>query len=279
MIDTDSYCQKKERLNKLKTSDTHPLNISHIMPLCLQGYMLPDHCDLYDFIQEPLNYVLNKPSSIKGNVYLSSCPGKKVRLSGPVKGRVSINRDLDLDLTRIESFGITMIVCCLDDYELYSLGVSWSEYQAEAAKKNIEIYRLPINDGGCPDSMSVMETTVESINALLRQGSNVLIHCRAGIGRAGLVASCWLLENFLCQTAEKAVSVVRSQRSVRAVETLKQANYIIRYLISMRQRHGLQPPNISPTRPQAKLPNRYFFPPSIDAIAQLEYDIVKGNLL
>lgn len=47
---------------------------------------------------------------IKGNLCLSSCPGKKVRLSGPVRGRAAINRDLDMDFDRMKSFGITMLV-------------------------------------------------------------------------------------------------------------------------------------------------------------------------
>lgn len=47
---------------------------------------------------------------IRGNLCLSSCPGKKVRLSGPVRGRAAINRDLDLDFARMKSFGITMLV-------------------------------------------------------------------------------------------------------------------------------------------------------------------------
>ena len=45
-----------------------------------------------------------------GNLALSSCPGKKVRLSGPVRGRATIDRDLDLDFQRLKSLDISMIV-------------------------------------------------------------------------------------------------------------------------------------------------------------------------
>jgi hypothetical protein len=47
---------------------------------------------------------------LKGNICMSSCPGKKVRLSGPVRGRATINRDLNLDFARMKSFNIGTIV-------------------------------------------------------------------------------------------------------------------------------------------------------------------------
>ena len=45
-----------------------------------------------------------------GNLALISCPGKKVRLTGPIRGRAAINRDLDLDFGRMRSLGITTLV-------------------------------------------------------------------------------------------------------------------------------------------------------------------------
>lgn len=45
-----------------------------------------------------------------GNFLLSSCPGKKVRLNGPVKGRGAICRDLKVDLERIRGLGVGCVV-------------------------------------------------------------------------------------------------------------------------------------------------------------------------
>lgn len=52
-----------------------------------------------------------------GNFFLSSCPGKKVRLTGvQVKGgRSAICRDLISDFKRAKEFGVSLLVCCLDD--------------------------------------------------------------------------------------------------------------------------------------------------------------------
>ena len=40
-----------------------------------------------------------------GNLLLSSCPGKKVRLDGPIQGRIGICRDLKRDLERFRDMG------------------------------------------------------------------------------------------------------------------------------------------------------------------------------
>jgi hypothetical protein len=45
-----------------------------------------------------------------GNLLLSSCPGKKVRLDGPVRGRGAICRDLDADLERVKDMGVACII-------------------------------------------------------------------------------------------------------------------------------------------------------------------------
>lgn len=45
-----------------------------------------------------------------GNLYLSSCPGKKVRLNGPVNGRGTVCRDLLQDLQRMKDIGVGCVV-------------------------------------------------------------------------------------------------------------------------------------------------------------------------
>ncbi|KAG1807198.1 hypothetical protein EV424DRAFT_1427981, partial [Suillus variegatus] len=49
-----------------------------------------------------------------GNLMLSSCPGKKVCLAGPVRGRSAVCRDLDTDLWRISQVRARCIVWLVD---------------------------------------------------------------------------------------------------------------------------------------------------------------------
>ncbi|SPO31209.1 uncharacterized protein UTRI_05991_B [Ustilago trichophora] len=130
-----------------------------------------------------------------GNLLLSSCPGKKVRLSGPVRGRGAICRDLGLDLSRIFSIGVRAVVCCLNDEELSYLGAPWSEYEREADRLGLDIYRLPMAEGFAPTNVQEMDAAMTSIvTDCTMKGTNVLVHCRGGVGRAGLIACSWLLK-------------------------------------------------------------------------------------
>jgi protein-tyrosine phosphatase len=153
------------------------------------------------------------------------------------------------------------------------LGAPWPKYIAAATDKNIKIYRLPMVEGSCPNTIEDVKNAIDVVNDEIVQGNNVLVHCRGGVGRAGLFACCWLLENLLCRTAERAISVVREQRSPKAIETLRQADYIIRYSKSVKQRYGLQYSDTM-KRPKSMEADHRYTTPSINTIAQLEYDIM-----
>lgn len=49
------------------------------------------------------------------------------------------------------------------------------------------------------------------------------------MGRAGVFACCWLLSNLYCLSAERAIRYVRIRRSPKAIETMRQAEFIIHY--------------------------------------------------
>ena len=64
-------------------------------------------------VQPPVNprLPLHKPAVQRlGNFFLSSCPGKKVRLQGPVKGRGTICRDVRADLARVRDLGVKCVI-------------------------------------------------------------------------------------------------------------------------------------------------------------------------
>ncbi len=49
-------------------------------------------------------------SKMVGNLLLSSCPGKRLRMEGPVKGRGPVCRDLKVDLARVKAEGVGCLV-------------------------------------------------------------------------------------------------------------------------------------------------------------------------
>ncbi|WOO80260.1 uncharacterized protein LOC62_03G003770 [Vanrija pseudolonga] len=130
-----------------------------------------------------------------GNLLLSSCPGKRLRMDGPVKGRGPVCRDLATDLRRIKGAGVGAIVCCLDNEELELLGVPWDTYRELASDIGLDVIRLPMPDGFTPVSLQLFDAQVSLIaTKYTLKGINVLVHCRGGIGRAGLTACAWAIK-------------------------------------------------------------------------------------
>lgn len=125
----------------VKTSDTHPIIISpffpsEILPILaanlveppsvIDGRMLSSTVDVAALLlahtpnSSTCSSTVSSPivSSFRqdfdrkkiGNLLLSSCPGKRLRMEGPVKGRPPVCRDLETDLRRIKSEGVGCLV-------------------------------------------------------------------------------------------------------------------------------------------------------------------------
>lgn len=203
-----------------------------------------------------------------GNMYLSSCPGKKVRLNGPERGRSSVCRDLQMDLLRYRAMGIRAIVCCLDDDELSHLGSPCAEYVEKVSSLGLDLVRLPIAEGFAPADLVKFDIMVTAlILTYTLQGASILVHCRGGVGRAGLVAAIWVLKmgfvipqarpaplgsslssvareaqsesEEVLQTVLQLIEVVRRRRNLRAIETAEQAHFLMEYVRFIhRQEHA-----------------------------------------
>ncbi|KAG0213802.1 hypothetical protein BGX31_001192, partial [Mortierella sp. GBA43] len=114
-----------------KDSISHPINVSWILPpwitaLLEEDMSVPNQLCLIPFAQREAEVMQNAMQTAddavtrakaiyphwrpRGNLGLSSCPGKKVRLDGPVNGRAKIVRDLDLDFDRLQKLGFTRVV-------------------------------------------------------------------------------------------------------------------------------------------------------------------------
>ena len=98
------------------------------------------------------------------------------------------------------------------------------------------------------------------IDTYTLRGSAVLVHCRGGVGRAGIIACCWMLRLGLCgwlelrqadasdselvddatiHLIERLISVVRRRRSPKAIETYEQVRFLVDYVRFLRDRSEL----------------------------------------
>jgi protein-tyrosine phosphatase len=140
---------------------------------------------------------------------------------------------------------------CLNDEELDFLGAPWPEYKLVAEEIGMDVLRLPTPEGLPPSlSPSILDehlTTIAERYSL--QGQNVLVHCRGGVGRAGVFACCWILRLGLCgnvmsqptaELVERVVRLVRRRRSIKAIETFEQVRFLVAFIDHLKTKELMQ---------------------------------------
>jgi ADP-ribosyl-[dinitrogen reductase] hydrolase len=157
-----------------------------------------------------------------GAIGVTFCPGKQ----GDSVFGAPWARDLELDLDVIQAWGATAVLTLVEAHELISLNVP--ELGERIRERGLHWHHLPIVDVGVPGSE--FEAAWPAAASHLRQqvagGGRVLVHCRGGLGRAGTMAACLLVE--LGVVPEEAVLRVRAARP-NAIETEAQKRYVLGY--------------------------------------------------
>ena len=156
-----------------------------------------------------------------GVIGMTYCPGKK----DPHVKTGTWLRDLALDVAAIHGWGAETVVTLLESHEMDLLEVQRLPQEVEA--RGMVWLHLPIRDGSIPEEAFELQWRAEErhIRGTLKRGGRVLVHCRGGLGRAGMVTARLLVESGM--TAENAILAVRQVRE-RAIETLEQEAYVHR---------------------------------------------------
>lgn len=154
-----------------------------------------------------------------GRLGLTFAPGKK----GPslLQPGVQHKRNLAEDFQQLRAQGMNTVVSLLEPAEYELLGIA--DYAAEAKSQNIEVLTCPVPDRCAPSDGPTFADTVQLVLGKLLDGQNVVLHCRGGLGRAGTLAACLLIEMGL--EAESAIQKVREARP-GAIETGAQVEFI-----------------------------------------------------
>ncbi len=156
---------------------------------------------------------------------MTLAPGKKTwGIEGPW------NRDLDTDLTRLaDVFQISFLVSLIEQWELESFRML--DLFPKARALGMETAHVQIKDGGVPKDHAAITALVTRIVTAARDGKNVLVHCRGGVGRTGLVVAACLIETG--HDADAAIALVRAARK-DTVERGRQERWLTEHMKHVR---------------------------------------------
>lgn len=146
-----------------------------------------------------------KVPSLPGIIGISSCPGMSTFST------LDLYDDrIDNDLQSIKNWGASVIVTLLEIRELAMLGIA--DLPGKALAMNLLWLHLPIKNMGLPDSVfeESWKWAGPRLLELLREGQRVLIHCKEGVGRSGIVAARLLIESGVDPAT--AMKIVRKAR-------------------------------------------------------------------
>ncbi len=164
-----------------------------------------------------------------GRLGLAMAPGSRCAIPGTED---LWERSLDLDMGAMKRAGVTRLVCLLEDTEFGLLGLD--DYPEVAAAAGLPFIRLPIplhaipGDGtaGGPTREALVRLVSEVVVAL-DSGDHVVVHCRGGLGRTGLVAGCVL--RAIGYGPAAALTALATARGDGCPETVAQRDAILGY--------------------------------------------------
>ena len=126
------------------------------------------------------------------------------------------------------------VTCFMDLTEAHELEPYDAILAEESAVRGVRArhVRLPITDVSVPREPERMRTILDAIDAEVREGGTVYVHCWGGVGRTGTVVGCHLVrsgmtgDEALARVAELFRSMAKSRRRPRSPETDEQEAYV-----------------------------------------------------
>jgi len=127
------------------------------------------------------------------------------------------------DLQHLRDAEVEVLVSLLPETEAEELELS---QEAELCRLNgIKFVWFPISDFDMPGSFAEAQLQIAHISGFLAQGKNVVIHCRGGVGRSGMIAASVLSMRGI--SPEDAFSLIAAARGCAVPETAEQRNWVL----------------------------------------------------
>jgi hypothetical protein len=170
-------------------------------------------------LTDPLLIESVTPPGTNAAIGMTLCPGRK----GFSQAGGRWERDLALDLEAVRAWRPDLVVALLEDHEYAPLGIA--SFRDDVLAAGLPWAFAPIPDGGVPgrEFDAAWRTLGPRVRDILRADGRVLIHCRAGLGRTGMLAAALLAASGL--EPEAAIDAVREKQPSR-IETSAQEFFV-----------------------------------------------------
>ncbi|HLW66858.1 MAG TPA: dual specificity protein phosphatase family protein [Gemmataceae bacterium] len=156
-------------------------------------------------------------------------------IPGPWAGRLAIaprprgGEWLEDEVTEWRRVGIDVDVALLKEDEVSELELPREEEFCQAHE--IQFISFPMTDGAIPESRKAVCELVKTVMDLLSSGKSVLVHCRQGFGRSGIIAACLCIASG--ETPEAALARIGSARGHSVPDTPEQKAWVMDFAKSM----------------------------------------------
>jgi hypothetical protein len=163
-----------------------------------------------------------------------SWPGRVARAARPPGGDW-----LEDDISACRPAGVDVVLSCLLRDAAEELGLTRGPDLCRA--DSIRFLSFPVPDRHVPVSKTEADNWLARVAELLQAGQNVVIHCRQGIGRCGMIAAALLVSS---RTSPSEAQRISHARGGAVPETSEQKEWV---------RHFLKPVAASTLSPSATL--------------------------
>lgn len=143
---------------------------------------------------------------VRGQIAIAGCPGRSTASQYPP----AADRQLERDVATLARWGAGAVVTLLDSLELARLRLQ--TLPALLAAQRIAWHHLPLDPRQIPNPSFEQgwRTLSAPLAAMVRDGGRLVVHCRDGRARAGMVAALLLVE--LGSAPQDAINRVRAAR-------------------------------------------------------------------
>ena len=125
--------------------------------------------------------------------------------------------------------GVDAVLSLLESDEERDLDLRGEGDEIQA--QGLKFWSLPVADRQPPRSEAQVASLLEQVGDALSSGKDVLVHCRQGVGRSGLIAACLLVKSGMSPGA--AVDQVSAARGVTVPETDAQREWIDQFATAL----------------------------------------------